>query len=146
MKKVPLGFKSPVIKALIGVTAFVSFMASAEIAVIVHPSNANAIDKAAIEGIFMGKRNKYDDGKVAIPINGLKESPTRDSFNEKVIGRNSSQVNAYWAKLVFTGKGTMPQELANDAEIISTVAQNEGAISYVDASSVNSTVKVVATY
>lgn len=59
---------------------------------------------------------------------------------------SSSQVNAYWSKLIFTGKGSMPTELASDAEIISTILSNQGAIGYIDSASITSDVKVIAKF
>ena len=54
-------------------------------------------------------------------------------------------MKAYWSKLVFTGKGTPPAELANEAAVLSHVAANPDAIGYVDAASVDGSVKVVLT-
>lgn len=118
----------------------------AEIAVIVHPSNNSAIDSTAINKIFMGKQKKFANGQIAIPMNAPKGSPLRDSFNKNVIGRSSSQVNAYWSKLVFTGQASMPKELSSDQEMVSTVAANQGAIGYVDAAAVTGDVKVVGKF
>ncbi|WDE13081.1 substrate-binding domain-containing protein [Thalassomonas haliotis] len=125
---------------------FISNIAFAEIAVIVHPENSSSLDKKAIKKIFMGKTKKFANGNVILPMNASKGAPSRDNFNELAIGRTTAQVNAYWSKLVFTGKGTMPRELTSDAEIIATVSANKGAISYVDASAVTDAVKVIATY
>jgi ABC-type phosphate transport system substrate-binding protein len=84
--------------------------------------------------------------QITLPMNAAKGMKSRDEFNKAVIGRSSSQVNAYWSKLVFTGKGSMPKELSSDAEIISTIAANQGAIGYIDSGSVTSDVKVIAKF
>ena len=127
-------------------TILTSNTAFAEIAVIVHPENNATLDQATIKRIFMGKVKKFSDGKIALPMNANKKMPSREDFNKQVLGRSSSQVKAYWSKLMFSGKGTMPKELSSDAEIISTVSNNKGAISYVDAAAVTDAVKVVATF
>ena len=120
--------------------------ALAEIAVIVHPQNNATLDETTIKRIFMGKVKKFDNGKVALPMNASKDMPSRENFNKQVLGKSSAQVKAYWSKLMFSGKGTIPKELESDAEIVSTVASNQGAISYVDSAAVTDAVKVVATY
>ena len=79
-------------------------------------------------------------------MNAAKSMSSRDDFNQNVLGRSSSQVNAYWSKLVFTGKGNMPMELGSDTEIISTISANTGAIGYVNVSSVTDDVKVIAKF
>jgi ABC-type phosphate transport system substrate-binding protein len=119
---------------------------SAEIAVIVNSANGSTLDKNSIERIFMGKMKKFPNGQVALPMNASKGMNSRDEFNKAVIGRSSSQVNAYWSKLVFTGKGSMPNELSSDAEIIATISSNQGAIGYINSSSVTDAVKVIAKF
>ena len=123
-----------------------SFSAAAEIAVIVNKANNSSLDKSTIEKIFTGRMKSFPDGNVAIPMNAAKSMESRDEFNQSVLGRSSSQVNAYWSKLVFTGKGNMPMELASDTEIISTISSNTGAIGYVNVSSLTDDVKVIAKF
>ena len=118
----------------------------AELAVIVHPNNSATFDQSIIKKLFLGKETNFSDGKVAIPLNANEKLPTYELFNSKVLGKSFTQVNAYWARLVFTGKATMPKILDSDAEIASTVAVNEGAIGYVDSSSVTDKVKVIAKF
>jgi ABC-type phosphate transport system substrate-binding protein len=118
----------------------------AEVAVIVNPANASDINEKMIKKIFLGKQKKFPNGQVVIPLNSQEGTPSRDSFNKTIIGRSATQISSHWARLVFTGKGTQPQDLASDAEIIKTVSSNQGAISYVDAASVTANVKVIAKF
>jgi hypothetical protein len=48
--------------------------------------------------------------------------------------------------LVFTGKGTPPKVVANDAEVISLISANPNLIGYIDATAVTGTVKVIAKF
>jgi ABC-type phosphate transport system substrate-binding protein len=128
------------------VSVFTVISAYGDIAVVVHPSNTTALDKSALERIYMGKTNNFNNGRAALPINATKGTATRAEFNKLVIERSDAQINAYWSKLLFTGKGTPPKELATDQEIIATVSANEDAVGYVDSSAVTDSVKVVATF
>ncbi|MFY9178342.1 MAG: phosphate ABC transporter substrate-binding protein [Venatoribacter sp.] len=122
----------------------VSATAFAETAVIVSKDNANSnLDKNQIEQIFLGKTSSFPDGAKAIPIDQNEGSATRDAFNDSVLGKNASQLKAYWSRLIFTGKGTPPKESGNDADVVGLVAKNPNLIGYVDASAVNDSVKVV---
>ena len=56
------------------------------------------------------------------------------------------QLKAYWAKLVFTGQGTPPKEVDNDAAVLKLVAENPNIIGYIDAAAVNSSVRVVGIF
>lgn len=120
-----------------------SWQAFAETVVIVHPSNAAGIDAKQVQRIFLGKEKKFSDGTETIPVNQVADSSVRSDFDTTVLGRSSSQVSAYWSKLVFTGKGVPPKEVNNDAEVIELVAKNPSAIGYVDSASVNDSVKVI---
>jgi len=118
----------------------------ADIAVIVHPSNANALDNAMVSRIFTGKAKSFADGNKVIPVNQSSGSAVAEEFNKKALNKSSSQLKAYWSKLVFTGKGTPPKEVGSDAEVISLVAANPNIIGYVSKSAVDGSVKVVASY
>ncbi|NCP66257.1 MAG: phosphate ABC transporter substrate-binding protein [Paraglaciecola sp.] len=121
----------------------VSGIASAELVVIVHPSNAATIDSTQVQRIFLGKEKKFADGNEATPINTVASNASREQFDTKILERSSSQVAAYWSKLVFTGKGIPPKELENDAAVIATVAADASAIGYVDSAAVTGAVKVI---
>ena len=119
-------------------------LAQAEIAVIVHPSSAiDALTEDDVARLYLGKSKSFPNGDQATPLNQEEGSATRQAFHEQVTKKNPSQYKAYWSQLVFTGKGTPPKEAANDGAIKSMVAANPGMIGYVDASAVDSSVKVV---
>jgi ABC-type phosphate transport system substrate-binding protein len=118
----------------------------AEVAIIVHPSNGDALTEADIVRIFLGKSKSFPSGAPAVPVNQAESTAATEEFNQKVVKKSGSQLKAYWSKLVFTGKGTPPKEVANDAEVINLVANNPNVIGYIDASKVGAGVKVVAKF
>lgn len=130
---------------LIAVLGFsVSAAAFAEVAVIVHPSVSIAsMTDEDVARIFLGKSNNFPGGGQAVPINQDEGSPIRDKFNEAICKKNASQYKAYWSQLVFTGKGTPPKDAGKDAAVKALIAANPNMIGYVDAGSVDSSVKVV---
>lgn len=124
-----------------------SILCSAEVAVIVSSNNSNSnISAADISKVFLGKSKSFPDGTQAIAIDQNDNSAARDEFNDKVLGKSSSQLKSYWSRLIFTGKGTPPKQVANDAAIKAAVAGNPAMIGYIDASAVDGTVKVVAKF
>ncbi|CAM4394892.1 phosphate ABC transporter substrate-binding protein [Pseudoalteromonas ostreae] len=130
---------------LAGLMSACSFSAFAGVTVIVNTGNANTIDQDEIKKIYLGKSKSFADGVKVNPVNQNGNSIT-DEFNDKVIGKSSSQLNAYWSKLVFTGKGTPPEKLDNDQAVINFVSSNADAIGYIDSSKVSDAVKVIATF
>ena len=123
-----------------------SSMAFADVAVIVHPSNEDSLDKSTISRIFLNKAKTFPSGVQAEPLALSGDQPASDEFNSKVLNKSTAQLTAFWSKLVFTGKGQPPAEFSSDADIISAVAANPNAIGYVDAGSVDDSVRVVATF
>ena len=117
--------------------------AFAELTVIVNPANASAIDEKTVQRIFLGKEKKFPDGSETLPVNQGADNQLRQDFDQNILGRSSSQVSAYWSKLVFTGKVIPPKEVMSDAEVIDLVSKNPSVIGYIDSSSVTDAVKVV---
>lgn len=121
-----------------------SATAFAETAVIVSASNANsAIDKATIAKIFLGKSKSFPDGSAATPIDQNDGSTTKDAFNASILGKSASQLKSYWSRLIFTGKGTPPKQSGDDTAVKALVAGDAKFIGYINATAVDSSVKVV---
>lgn len=137
---------SKFIKAIFILASFFSFSVLAEISIIVHPSNAASVSSDDVSRIFLGKKKSFSDGNTVVPINLKEGSDTRETFNSTVLNKNSSQLKAYWSKLVFTGKGAPPKEVASAAEMLKLIANNPNMIGYLDSSAVDASVKVVAKY
>jgi ABC-type phosphate transport system substrate-binding protein len=119
-------------------------LASAETAVIVSANNGNgAMDKATVAKIFLGKSKSFPDGSQAVPVDQNEGAAPREAFNGAVLGKSASQLKSYWSRLIFTGKGTPPKQSGDDAAVKALVANNPNIIGYIDASAVDSSVKVV---
>lgn len=113
--------------------------------VIVHPSNAAALDKKSISKVFLGKSKSFPGGGQAIPID-LSSGDARNAFLNQVLGKSESQLKAYWSKLIFTGKGQAPKAVSSDAEVVELVSKNPNLIGYVNDGAVDGSVKVVHTF
>ena len=118
----------------------------AEVAIIVHPSNNISLSADKVSRIFLGKDKSFPDGKKAIPINQKDAQTVTQEFNKKIIGKSSSQIRTYWSKIVFTGKGSPPKEVTDDAEVLDLISTNPNLIGYIDASKVSDSVKVIGKY
>ena len=118
----------------------------AEIAVVVHPSNMTAVTEDDVSRLFLGKKSSFENGDKATPFYLAQGHEAVEEFNKKALGKSSSQLKAYWSKLIFTGKGTPPDALGNIEDVLARVASDPTAIAYVDAAKVTSKVKVALTY
>ncbi len=121
-------------------------LALADVSVIVNAANGATINEGDLPRIFLGKVKQFSSGDKITIINLKFKQATRNEFEKKVLNKSASQVKAYWSKLMFSGKGKPPKELASDKDILAFVAANPGAIGYVDEASVDGSVKVVKTF
>jgi len=137
-------------KVLTGFCLSLSLLASsvaiAETAIIVNSANASSMDINTVSRIFLGKSSSFPSGDQAIPVDQNEGSATRDAFNDSVLGKNASQLKAYWSRLIFTGKGTPPKEVGDDAAVKKLVANNPNMIGYIDSATIDDSVKVVLTF
>lgn len=118
----------------------------AAVAVIVNPgAGIDTLSEDDVARIFLGKTKSFPSGAQAVPVNQDEGSAVREKFNEAICKKNASQYKAYWAQLVFTGKGTPPKDAGNDAAVKSLIAANPNMIGYIDSSAVDASVKVVYT-
>jgi len=124
--------------------AVLALPAHAEFVVIVNAKNPVASMNAdQVSQLFLGKSASFPGGANATPINLAEGATLRDEFYTKIAEKNPGQVKAYWAKQMFSGKGSPPKELASAAEVKKAVAADPDAIGYVEKGAVDSTVKGV---
>lgn len=117
-------------------------VASAEPVVIANPGVGIAsISQSQLSRLFFGQTDLLPNGGKAVPLNvgGASE----DEFTTKVLKKSPEQVEKYWARMIFTGKAKPPREVKPE-EVKSVVARTPGAISYIDSSQVDGSVKVLS--
>ncbi|HEU4777658.1 MAG TPA: hypothetical protein VFS95_12595 [Telluria sp.] len=114
--------------------------AQAEIVVVVNPANpASRMFTEQAAQFFLGKSNQFT------PVDQGKESAIRRDFYQKATGKTLAQVEAVWAKIEFSGKGTMPKSYGSDAAVKKAIAADPSAIGYIEKASVDDSVKVLLT-
>lgn len=119
-------------------------IAHAEVVVVVNPTVAfDSLSEADIVRLFLGKAKSFPNGDAAIPVNQDEGSGVRDRFNDAVVKKSASQYRAYWAQLVFTGKGTPPKEVGKDTDVKKLISANPSMVGYMDSGQVDASVKVV---
>ncbi len=130
--------------ALFAIFASGATDARADVVVVVSARNkASAMTAAQVAQIFLGKTNKFPDGRDAMPLDQPEGTEIRKEFYSKVTGKDSAQINAYWSKVIFTGEGEPPKVVAGNDAVKKAVASNPNAIGYIDKSSVDKKVRVI---
>lgn len=118
--------------------------AAADVVVVVSAqSPLTALTRDQVADIFLGKSSRFPDGSRAVPIDRLEGSALRDEFYLKFAVRSPAQVKAHWSKIIFTGRGQPPQEIANAGDMKKILAANPNAIGYIEQNLVDASVKVL---
>lgn len=117
-----------------------TFAAQAELVVVTHPSTSgSSIGLSQLSRIFQGQTSTFADGSKAVPLD---VSENRPQFYRELLSKDPSQMEKYWTKMIFTGKAQPPRDVKS-SDIKSAVADTKGAISYMDRSKVDGSVKVL---
>ena len=114
------------------------------VAVVSAKSAINSLATHQVADIFLGKASRFPDGSIAVPIDQHEDSPAREKFYVQLTGKSPAQMKAHWSKIIFTGRGQPPRQVATNAEAKKAIAENPNAIGYIDASQVDASVKVLA--
>jgi len=102
----------------------------ADIVVIGNLQNSNPVMSARdVQEIYMGRKRGLADNAIAYPIDN---SDLRQSFYKHLTDRPIAQINAYWARLKFSGNRAPPEIVSDTADIINKVKSNKNAIAYIN--------------
>lgn len=122
---------------------FAASKAISDVAVVVSPdSPLKEADMSNIGNLFLGKTNIIG-GEEFTPMDLPENSPVREAFYKKVTNKSQQQLNAYWSRLIFSGKGTPPEQAVDPAEIIQMISMDSTVIGYIPVSAVDDSVKVI---
>ncbi len=135
-------------KTLLAITASMAFssLANADVVLIANSKMpADSLDKTLVANVFLGKAFSTGDGYRLIPVERTKDNPAKEAFHSFVTGKTLGQLNAYWSRLIFTGKNAPPNEIDDDEEVIELVKGNENLIGYIESESLTPDVKVLLT-
>ncbi len=116
----------------------------ADIAVIVNSGNkVGNLSKQQVVDIFMGRNVGFPDGSFVLPFDLPVDNEIRKQFYEAVAGKTIPQINAYWARLIFSGRATPPRVVKSTRELLNAMKNNKNGIAYIDSALLNKNVKVV---
>jgi ABC-type phosphate transport system substrate-binding protein len=129
---------------LLALTALATGTAQAEILVIANPqSNITTLTREQVVDIYMGRSSNFPNGRPAIAFDLKGDQPARAAFYQQLVGKSVAQINAYWARLLFTGSATPPMALKDTATMLHMVQENRDAIGYIDSAETTGKLNVV---
>jgi ABC-type phosphate transport system substrate-binding protein len=118
--------------------------ASDVVLVVSLKSEVSTLTTEQVVDIFLGKTSTFPNGVRVIPIDQQEGTNEREMFYHEFIGKTAAQVRTYWSKIVFTGKGYPPIEVAPSDRVKRVVRDNPNYIGYIDRRDVDASVKVIS--
>ncbi len=133
---------------VLALTAMLLFVAAAgavaaDYVVIVNLKNpVTALPEKDVKNFYLGKKTVWDNGEHVYVLTQT-ASAAHIEFLRDILGKTTQQYATYWKKSVFTGTGLPPQDFDSDAAVKEAVAAQPGAIGYISASALDSSVKTL---
>jgi ABC-type phosphate transport system substrate-binding protein len=146
MKLIPMNPRLPMLLAalLLAGLQWTATARAAELVVIVSAkSPVTALRPEQVADIFLAQSGRFPDGEPAVALDLPVGSPLRNEFYSAVAAKSPAMMKAYWTKMVFTGRGQPPRELASSAAVRRMVAENPAMIGYIDRAALDASVKAV---
>lgn len=118
--------------------------AQAELVVVANPhSGIDWLAEDDVINIFLGRYRRLASGIAAEPVDIVDDSTLRARFYRRLVNKSLPEINAYWARLVFSGKTRPPHRVGSSEEALRFVASQSGGLAYVERAKVDRRVKIV---
>lgn len=118
--------------------------AAADVVVIANPrAGVDRLSRDEVVNIFLGRFRQLPSGLSALPADLPSNQPEKAVFYRQLVNKELAEINAYWARLVFSGRTVPPRQAVGNDDLVSWVAGNQGAIGYVDRARADGRVKIV---
>jgi ABC-type phosphate transport system substrate-binding protein len=132
------------LRLLVAASLAAAAAARAEIVVVVHPDNpVQALSPRDVSDLYLGRTRALGSTRRALVLDHPRDSDRRRDFFNRVNGMDISRVNAYWARLQFSGDALPPAAMRDDRSVLDIVRRQRDAIGYVEAAHADESVRIV---
>jgi ABC-type phosphate transport system substrate-binding protein len=80
--------------------------------------------------------------EIVVIVNPAAAPISKEQLADLYLARDSAQIKAIWARILFTGRGVPPKQLPDSEAVKKAVAANPKAVGYIEKSAVDASVKV----
>jgi hypothetical protein len=103
-----------------------------KVVVIVNSANpVSTMRREQVARMFLREVPAWGNGEEILPVDQLERSPSRITFARDVQGQTVKSLKTYWQQRIFSGSESPPPERVSDADVLTYVRSNPGAIGYV---------------
>lgn len=116
----------------------------AELVVVVNARcGVAAMTRNEVVNLFFGRTRQFFNGIEAQPVDMSDSHPDRARFYNALLGKDLSEINAYWSRQVFSGRMQPPTKVGSPEEVLKWVVSHPGGIGFVELSKADARVRVV---
>ena len=116
----------------------------AQLVVVVNArSGVAAMSRNEVVNVFFGRTRQFFNGLEAQPVDMVDSHPDRARFYSGLVGKDLSEVNAYWSRQVFSGRQQPPLKVATPEDVLKQVVSQPGGIGFIELSKADARVRVV---
>ena len=110
--------------------------------VVSENSPIHQLSRHEVADLYLGNnKNQSGLGRI-VPVDQANDA-LRETFYRAYLGRSLSQVQAHWAKIIFTGRGDPPRTVSGAGELKDLLRDNPNALGYMDRSLVGDSLRIV---
>lgn len=97
-------------------------------------ADIETLTKKQVMSLFLGRSRFLPGGTKVTALDHPLDSEIRADFYHALTGKNISDIDAYWARLKYSGKASPPLPVENAEQIIEILSRENGIIAYLPSS------------
>lgn len=113
------------------------------VVVVSATSSLRQLSQEEVVNIFLGRYRRLPTGDTALPIDQPESSPVRADFYRRLVNKDLNEINAYWSRLIFSGRTSPPLQASSTADVMVLLLAQPGGLAYVERASVDKRLRIV---
>ncbi len=97
-------------------------------------TGVTALSKGDVINIYLGRYRRLPNGSLAEPLDMAEASEAKKEFYWRLVEKTPAEINAYWARLVFSGQTRPPTTVNSSEEATMRLLSHPGALAYIERS------------
>jgi hypothetical protein len=106
-------------------------------------SGIERLTRNEVVNIFLGRFRQLPTGDMARPADQPDDAPEKARFYRLLVNKELTDINAYWTRLVFSGKTSPPYQAKSRDDIADWLNRYAGALAYMERGQVGSGSRIV---
>jgi len=107
--------------------------ATGNLAVVVNARCGVAVmTRNEVVNVFFGRYRQFFNGREAQPVDLFDDHPVRGQFYRRLVGKDLSEVNAYWSRQIFSGRLRALPKVATPEEAVKWIAAHPCGIGFIE--------------